>query len=52
MYIYIVNFVNSLQWGLICDLEYVPTWIKTAQMVGVLVGAAINGQLGIPSTTN
>ena len=39
------------KWGLICDLEYVPTWIKTAQMVGVLVGAVINGQLGITSIT-
>jgi len=27
-------------------LEYVPTWLKTAQMAGVLFGAVVSGQLG------
>ena len=31
---------------MICDKAAIPTLIKTAQMVGLVIGAAVNGQLG------
>jgi len=34
------------EWNLICDKKWIPSAISTTQMVGVLVGAAIIGQLG------
>ncbi|XP_066934022.1 organic anion transporter 3-like isoform X1 [Clytia hemisphaerica] len=34
------------EFGLICDKAAIPTLIKTAQMVGMVIGAAVNGQLG------
>ncbi|CAH1796783.1 unnamed protein product [Owenia fusiformis] len=33
------------EWGLICNQDYVSDLITTVQMVGVLVGACITGQL-------
>ncbi|XP_066934023.1 organic anion transporter 3-like isoform X2 [Clytia hemisphaerica] len=33
------------EFGLICDKAAIPTLIKTAQMVGMVIGAAVNGQL-------
>ncbi|XP_067666322.1 organic cation transporter protein-like [Haliotis asinina] len=33
------------EWGLMCSLSYIPNLITSLQMVGVLVGAVITGQL-------
>lgn len=38
-----VHFV--FQWNLVCDRDYVKSLIMTFQMVGVLIGAVIVGQL-------
>lgn len=38
-----VQFV--FQWNLVCDRDYVKSLIMTFQMVGVLIGAVIVGQL-------
>eukprot|EP00111_Clytia_hemisphaerica_P011559 TCONS_00033980-protein len=39
------NTITS-EFGLICDKAAIPTLIKTMQMVGLVIGSAINGQLG------
>ena len=33
------------QWRLVCDADYIPDLIISLQMVGVLVGALVTGQL-------
>ena len=37
--------ISSPQWDLVCDRDYIRTWIMTSQMAGVLVGAFVTGQL-------
>ncbi|XP_057316970.1 solute carrier family 22 member 7-like isoform X4 [Hydractinia symbiolongicarpus] len=34
------------EWNLVCGRDWIPTLITTTQMIGVLVGAAVIGQLG------
>lgn len=34
------------EWSLVCSRDWIPTTITTIQMVGVLFGAAVIGQLG------
>jgi len=34
------------EWNLVCSRKWIPPAISTTQMVGVLVGAAVTGQLG------
>jgi len=34
------------EWHLICSRKWIPSMISTSQMVGVLLGAAVVGQLG------
>ena len=36
----------SFQWGLICSKDWIPSTMSTIQMVGVLVGAGVAGQVG------
>ena len=36
---------STFQWNLMCGLDFVPSLITTVQMVGVLLGACIIGQL-------
>jgi len=44
--VYDNTYTITAEWDLICGLDYIPTWIKTSQMVGVMVGAGVLGQLG------